>query len=46
MADIRKRTGSNGVTYQVRYASSGAKSGYAYASFDTLKEARAFATSL
>ncbi len=45
MADIRKRTGSNGVTYQVRYASSGAKSGYAYASFDTLKEARAFVES-
>lgn len=42
MADIRKRTGSKGTTYQVRYPSPEAKSGYAYASFDTLKEARGF----
>ena len=42
MADIRKRTGSKGTTYQVRYPSPAAKSGYAYATFDTLKEARAF----
>lgn len=42
MADIRKRTGTNGTTYQVRYASKAAKSGYAYETFDTLKEARAF----
>jgi integrase len=42
MADIRKRTGSKGTTYQVRYASPEAKSGYAYATFDTLKEARQF----
>lgn len=42
MADIRKRTGSKGTTYQVRYASPGTLAGYAYASFDTLKEARAF----
>jgi integrase len=42
MADIRKRTGSKGTTYQVRYPSPEAKSGYAYASFDTLKEARYF----
>ena len=42
MADIRKRTGKKGVTYQVRYASKAAKSGYAFATFSTLKEARAF----
>jgi integrase len=42
MADIRKRTGSKGTTYQVRYPSPEVKSGYAYASFSTLKEARAF----
>ena len=42
MADIRKRTGKKGVTYQVRYPSKAAKSGYAFATFSTLKEARAF----
>lgn len=42
MSDIRKRAGRKGVTYQVRYPSKAAKSGYAYATFDTLKEARAF----
>lgn len=42
MADIRKRTGSKGTTYQVRYPSPKTKSGYTYASFETLKEARAF----
>ena len=42
MADIRKRTGKKGTTYQVRYASKTAKGGYDYATFDTLKEARAF----
>lgn len=42
MADIRKRTGRNGTTYQVRYASKAAKGGYAYATFDSAKEARAF----
>lgn len=42
MADIRKRTGSKGTTYQVRYPTTGAKSGYGYATFNTLKEARAF----
>lgn len=46
MADIRKRTGSKGTTYQVRYPSPEAKSGYAYASFETLKEARAFTENL
>lgn len=45
MADIRKRTGNKGTTYQVRYASLGSKSGYAYATFETLKEARAFVES-
>lgn len=42
MADIRKRVGSKGTTYQVRYPSKSTKSGYSYATFDTLKEARAF----
>jgi len=42
MADIRKRNGLKGTTYQVRYPSKAAKSGYAYATFPTLKEARAF----
>lgn len=42
MSDIRKRTGSTGTTYQVRYASPGTKTGYAYKSFDTRKEAMAF----
>jgi integrase len=42
MADIRKRTGKKGVTYQVRYPSKAAKTGYAFATFPTLKEARAF----
>ena len=42
MADIRKRTGSKGTTYQVRYASKATTCGYAYATFATLKEARDF----
>ncbi|MBN8911043.1 MAG: site-specific integrase [Rhizobiales bacterium] len=42
MADIRKRTGRKGTTYQVRYATTKTKSGYAYATFSTMKEARAF----
>lgn len=42
MADIRKRTGRKGTTYQVRYADPSKASGYAYATFYTLKEARAF----
>lgn len=46
MADIRKRTGSNGTNYQVRYPSKSTKTGYAYATFDTLKEARAFTENL
>ncbi|WP_406873324.1 site-specific integrase [Aminobacter sp. P9b] len=46
MADIRKRTGRKGTTYQVRYPSRTAKTGYEYATFDTLKEARAFTENL
>lgn len=42
MADIRKRVGRKGTTYQVRYPSKAKKSGYAFKTFDTLKEARAF----
>lgn len=42
MADIRKRVGRKGTTYQVRYPSNSTKSGYAYKVFDTLREARAF----
>jgi integrase len=45
MSDIRKRVGSKGTTYQVRYPSNATKSGYAYATFDTLKEARGFVES-
>jgi integrase len=39
LSDIRKRTGAKGTTYQVRYPSKAAKSGYAYATFATRKEA-------
>ena len=42
MSDIRKRTGSKGTTYQVRYPNSSSTSGYSYKTFKTLKEARAF----
>ncbi len=42
MSDIRKRTGKNGTTYQVRYADSSASAGYAYRTFATRKEALAF----
>ena len=42
MSDIRKRIGRKGTTYQVRYPSKANKSGYAYATFDTRKEAQAF----
>lgn len=42
MADIRKRKGPNGIQYQVRYSSESTKSGYAYKTLDTLKEAVAF----
>ena len=42
MADIRKRNGAKGITYQVRYPSKASKSGYAYKTFLTLKEAREF----
>jgi integrase len=46
MADVRKRKGPKGVKYQIRYPTSETKSGYTYASFDTLKEARAFSENL
>jgi integrase len=46
MADIRKRTGRKGTNYQVRFPSKTTKSGYTYATFDTLKEARAFTENL
>ncbi|HSG16839.1 MAG TPA: site-specific integrase [Anaerolineae bacterium] len=42
MSDIRKRVGKKGTTYQVRYPSKNTRSGYAYKTFDSLKEARAF----
>ena len=42
MSDIRKRTGRKGTTYQVRYPSKATKSGYAYKTFSTMKQARAF----
>jgi integrase len=42
MSDIRKRVGRKGTTYQVRYPSKASKTGYAYKTFATLKEARAF----
>jgi integrase len=40
MVDVRKRVGDKGTTYQVRYASRSAKSGYAYKTFATAKAAR------
>ena len=43
MTDIRKRTGTKGATYQVRYPTRGTGSGYTYKTFNTLKEARYFA---
>lgn len=45
MADIRKRVGKKGTTYQVRYPDTSKASGYAFKSFDTQKEARAFVES-
>jgi len=42
MADIRKRKGIKGITYQVRYPSKASKTGYAYKTFLTQKDARAF----
>ncbi len=46
MADIRKRVGKKGTTYQVRYPSNTTKSGYAFKTFRTLKEAREFSQNL
>ena len=45
MADIRKRVGKKGSTYQVRYPSKSTQSGYAFATFNTRKEALAFVES-
>ncbi len=45
MSDIRKRRGPKGTTYQVRSPSKAAKSGYAYKTFNTRKEALAFVES-
>lgn len=42
MAYISKRTGSKGTTYQIRYPSKATESGFAYKTFTTLKQARAF----
>lgn len=43
MSDIRKRKNKNGnASYQVRYRNSSARSGFAYKSFNTLKQAKAF----
>jgi hypothetical protein len=42
MADIRKRKGAKGITYQLRYPSKATKSGYAYKRFLTKKQARKF----
>lgn len=47
MSDIRPRKGPKGAThYQVRYPSKAAKSGYAYQSFATKREAREFQENL
>jgi integrase len=42
MSDIRKRNGSKGITYQVRYPDKASSTGYAYKTFETLKAARDF----
>lgn len=42
MSDVRKRQGKNGTTYQVRYINPNTKSGYAYKSFPTRKQAIAY----
>lgn len=42
MSDIRKRNGSKGITYQVRYPDKASSTGYAYKTFATLKAARDF----
>jgi integrase len=42
MSDIRKKIGTKGNTYQVRYANKSSKSGYSYKTFATRKAAQAF----
>jgi integrase len=46
MADITKKVGAKGTTYQVRYPSKTGKKGYAYTTFKTRKEAVAFTENL
>lgn len=46
MADIRRRTGSKGTTWQVRYPCKATSSGYAFKTFRTKKEAREFVENL
>lgn len=46
MADIRKRVGKKGTTYQVRYPSKNTKSGYSFKTFTSKKEARGFLENL
>lgn len=46
MADIRKRVGEKGTTYQVRYLTNTTKTGYAFKFFNTMKEASAFTENL
>ena len=42
MSDIRKRSGTKGTTYQVRYADPSSQTGYSYKTFSSAKAARAF----
>lgn len=42
MADIAKKVGKKGTSYQVRYSTTATASGYAYRTFSTMKEAREF----
>lgn len=42
MADIRKRNGKKGATYQVRFADPLSPTGHSYRTFSTAKSARAF----
>lgn len=42
MSDIRKRTGTKGATYQVRFADLSSPTGYSYKTFLTRKEALAY----
>ncbi|MFZ6047348.1 tyrosine-type recombinase/integrase [Pseudomonas sp. CR3202] len=46
MPDIRKRSGTKGVVYQVRYEDKSSATGYSYKSFPLRKEAQAFIENL